>query len=161
VEKEMSQHTNYSHQLPNYPARTGETFRASPPLIALPEEIVCDPNLNPDEKREMLASWLSDIRAVPDAPAWRQLDNGTFVRVDEVSHALRVLDGSPASSEQAPGKPPFPRRRRSTRWIGNVIRRRRRDDEDDDPPPVPVSSRRPPSGLPPIGQEEAFLLLAA
>jgi hypothetical protein len=67
VEKEMSLYTNYSHQAPDHAVRTGQGFRASPPLIALPEDIVCDPNLSPGEKREVLASWLSDIRAVPDA----------------------------------------------------------------------------------------------
>ncbi len=156
-------HTDYSQTPPEYVARTDEGFRVSPPLIAYPEEIVRDLNLAVGEKREVLASWLSDIRAVPDAPAWRRLDNGTFVRFDEVSEALRALDGLTTSSDPAAGKPPSPspKRRLPPRWIGSVFRRRRRDDDDDDPPPIPVSNRRPPGGLPPRGEEEPLLLASA
>ena len=41
-----------------------------------PENVLRDVNLTIDEKRELLASWASDARAVPDHPDLRRLDDG-------------------------------------------------------------------------------------
>jgi hypothetical protein len=113
------------------------------PLLARPEEILGNPTLSKEEKRAVLASWLSDARALPDAPRWRQLDNGALVDVERGASVS-------ASTSWRP--------RRKSRWIGNFIRRKRDDDDDDDPPPVPALSRLPPGGRPPIGQEAPLLM---
>jgi len=55
-------------------------------------EILDDPNLTAADKREILASWISDAHAVDNAPALRQIDNGVFASVDEISLALKSLD---------------------------------------------------------------------
>ena len=67
-------------------------LKPSAPFLARPEEILDDPTLSRDAKRAVLASWLSDARALPDTPRWRQLDNGAFVDVDDLYAALRAVD---------------------------------------------------------------------
>ena len=42
------------------------------------------------EKRVIHANWASDTRPIEDTPELRQLDSGTFVRVDTVLNALRL-----------------------------------------------------------------------
>ena len=79
-----------------------EIKEPSAPFLARPEEILGDLTLSKDEKRAVLASWLSDARALPDAPRWRQLDNGAFVDVDDLYAALRVLDDFAVGVEDAP-----------------------------------------------------------
>ena len=133
----------------------------SAPLFARPEEILGDPRLSKAEKRAVLASWLSDARALPDAPRWRQLDNGALVDVDDIYTAFRVLDDFAVGIERdassyASSTSWRPRRR--SRWIGNFIRPERDDDDDDDPPPVPALSRLPPGGHSPVGQEAPLLM---
>jgi len=59
-----------------------------------PDEVVSDLRLTQAEKREILACWASDVHAVANAPALRQLDNGAVVRVDDILQALKsVNDG--------------------------------------------------------------------
>jgi hypothetical protein len=134
----------------------------SAPLLARPEEILSDPILSKEEKRAVLASWLSDARALPDAPRWRQLDNGALVDVDDLYAALRVLDDLDAGVEKdASGYTSSTswHPRRKSRWIGNFIRRKRDEDDDgEDPPPVPALIRVPPRGRPPVGQEAPLLM---
>jgi hypothetical protein len=126
----------------------------SAPFLGRPEDILGDPTLSRDEKRAVLASWLSDARA-----------NGAFVDVDDLYAALRAVDDFDVGVERGElGRASFtswhPRRR--IRRIGNIIRRKRNDDDDDDPPPVPALSRLPPGGRPPAGQEAPlFMELAA
>src|ERR1700743_1625533 len=97
---------------------------ASPALLAAPEFVLTNQALGKEEKREILASWLSDARAVPDAPAWRELDDGSFVRFDEVLAALKQLDGSSAahvgrqSGSGSPGRTRY--WRPIGRWLGNA-----------------------------------------
>ncbi len=57
-----------------------------------PDEVVEDLLLTRTEKREILASWASDLHAVPDAPALRQLENGAVIRLDAILTALQSLD---------------------------------------------------------------------
>jgi hypothetical protein len=64
----------------------------TPPFLAHPTDILDDPALTMEQKRLILASWLSDRHAVPDAPRWRQLENGAFVDAYEVEQALCALD---------------------------------------------------------------------
>ena len=56
-----------------------------------PREIVSDPELPIDRKRELLAHWASDIHAVAGAPALR-CAAGVTVSIDELFASLRGLD---------------------------------------------------------------------
>ncbi|MGN6767582.1 MAG: hypothetical protein ACTHJY_20750 [Rhizobiaceae bacterium] len=93
-----------------------------------------------EEKRALLASWASDVHAVPGLPSMRQLEDGSLIEVEEILQALKALD---AASDPGPLTPPLwrtpPQRRGrpSLRNWARIMRHRRRDD-DDDPPPSPV-----------------------
>jgi len=112
-----------------------------------PDEVVADPRLNRAEKRQLLASWASDARAVQDAPELRQLNNGAVVRVRDIMRALKSLDGSAVSEQTrwSPHRLPsglrirFPSRMKSALWRG-------RPDDDDDPPPCPAMILSPLGG---------------
>ncbi|WP_051960542.1 hypothetical protein [Devosia riboflavina] len=111
-----------------------------------PDDVVDDTTLTLAQKRAILASWASDARAVIDAPALRQLDNGDVVDIDSILDALKRLDGI------APERPQ-PRRRGEgherrhrpslARRLRRLIDSRRSDDDDDDPPPCPSAARLP------------------
>jgi hypothetical protein len=90
-----------------------------------PDAVVADPTMTTARKRELLASWASDARAVENAPAWRRLDHGALVAIDDVLDALKALDR-----------------------VG-VRRRPGREDDDDDPPAAPAMAM--PRPLPPLG----------
>ena len=125
-----------------------------------PEEVAGDPRLTLAEKRAVLASWASDARAVPDAPALRQLGNGAVVRVGDVLRMLESLD------EALEAGRPAPRPRRAARLRVRLPFRPRSGtrhwSDDDDPPPCPAMAMRP-FGGPPGGGEavDAGLALAA
>ncbi len=112
-----------------------------------PEEVLDDPGLTQAEKREVLASWASDVRAVPGAPQLRQLDNGAVVRVDDVLRALKSLDAGKDAKRTTsyPFRPFAGRRVHLPTWLKSVLRRSWSDD-DDDPPPCPAVIARPPRG---------------
>lgn len=134
-----------------------------------PGEVAGDPGLTVAERREILASWASDARAVPGAPTLRQLDNGAVVRVEDVLRALGAL-GDGAGGRRAGGRRagagrvrPLARlRRRSLERLGAALWRRWSDDDDDEPPPCPAVVGRPMGG-PLAGGEavDAGLVLAA
>src|SRR5690242_3406691 len=75
-----------------------------PPFLAHPNNVVEDPARTLEQKRLILASWLSDRHAVPDAPRWRQLENGAFVDAHEIEEALRVLDDMEATGRNGEGQ---------------------------------------------------------
>lgn len=82
------------------------------------------------EKRALLASWLSDNRAVEHLHGYRQLDNGALVRLEDICEALRKLAELPRWSF-------FPQI--STKLLRRAGRKSPRDkDDDDDPPPAPA-----------------------
>ncbi len=134
----------------NRRAAADTTHRAVPfntgqaePSIARPDEILDDPALGKQQKRSLLASWLSDKYAVPDAPRWRQLENGAFVDTHDIWRALYALadaEMSSRSGQSLASRQPAQRRRQRLRWI-NAIRKRNRDGDDDDPPPAPAANR--------------------
>src|ERR1700761_9498679 len=64
----------------------------TPPFLVHPKDVLDDAAHSVEQKRLILASWLSDKHAVPDAPRWRELENGAFVDAHEIEEALRVLD---------------------------------------------------------------------
>lgn len=116
------------------------------PFIARPNEILNDPALDTQEKRSILASWLSDKYAVPDAPRWRQLENGAFVDTHDIWRALYALDDAEMNSRNGRSlvaRPPARRRRQRLRWISAIHRRKHNGDDDDDPPPAPAANRLP------------------
>jgi hypothetical protein len=110
-----------------------------PPIWTQPEDVLADHSLSTDAKRAVLASWLSDAKAIPNAPALRMLESGATVAIDDIMDALRSLDtvDLPEPPRKLSGIP-FPRR--LPRWP-SVTRRRRND--DDGPPPCPASVVRP------------------
>jgi hypothetical protein len=126
-----------------------------------PDQVVSDARLTHTEKREVLASWASDVRAVPNAPALRQLDNGAVIRLDDILRALNALDDT--WSFKQPAFDPRQKRRhprfRFPRRLGSAFRQPWTDDDDDDPPPCPALISRPPAG-PLTGGEAAFSGLA-
>ena len=82
-----------------------------------PDDVASDPKLTTPRKRALLASWISDARAVENAPALRRLDKRD--------------DGKRPSSSP---------RRRSTisRWLSRGGSPNSSNDNDDDPPPAPA-----------------------
>lgn len=76
-------------------------------VFSHPRDVLDHEGLEPSEKRAILASWASDVRAVESAPALRQLDCGAVVRLDEVLEALCALDAA-ARPRRAQARPePF------------------------------------------------------
>lgn len=57
-----------------------------------PRDIVQDPILTLERKRQLLAYWASDIHAVAGAPALRTYTFGPTVTIDDIQQALRDLD---------------------------------------------------------------------
>ena len=57
-----------------------------------PREIVADPLLTIARKRALLARWLSDANALPNAPAFRRSPAGVTATVDEIRMAMDKLD---------------------------------------------------------------------
>lgn len=105
-----------------------------------PDDVLNSSGLMKTEKRAILASWISDARAVAGTPALRELENGTIIHVDDVMHALKSLDcneGPVVDHRQGPSSPPpFARRKRvGLPWSVYRARRRNNRDDDDDPPP--------------------------
>lgn len=58
-----------------------------------PSEVVCHPQLEPEVKRAILASWASDASAAKNGPALRRAPKSRHaVPIDDVMDALRKLD---------------------------------------------------------------------
>ena len=79
-----------------------------PPALIFnhPDEVLSDPDLTLREKRAILASWASDLRAVEGSPGERQLDNGARLSVSNILEALRMLDERPSTRPRAARRPP-------------------------------------------------------
>jgi hypothetical protein len=61
--------------------------------FAHPRDVVDDPDLTINEKRAILASWVSDACAVEAAPALRRPSGAAgAIAVDDILEALRKLD---------------------------------------------------------------------
>lgn len=97
-----------------------------------PQEVVGASHLSVSERRALLASWASDVRAVEDRPALRQWDNGAVASVDDIVGALRQLD-----HVERVGRLSLVNR--WTRRWGPLFD----SDDDDDPPPSPIAMRLP------------------
>jgi hypothetical protein len=116
-----------------------------PAIYTHPSDVTSNTKLTPPEKRAILASWISDARAVENAPSLRRLDSGAVVEVDAILQALVLLDQfAPESRED--GK----RLHSPDRWCGGLLRLMKRvssskgsSDNDDDPPPAPAGFGMP------------------
>jgi hypothetical protein len=117
-------------------------------VLGQPDDVLHDPHLTLQEKRAVLASWASDIHAVPHIPSLRQLPDGSIIKVDDVLGALWALDERLDASNGE--STPFWQRtfkRRRTWDLRKWSRYGRRRDDDDDPPPCPAfAAIRPKSG---------------
>ena len=112
----------------------------TPPFLAHPTDVLDNPEYSVEQKRLILASWLSVDHAVPDSPRWRELENGAFVDVHEIEEALRVLDDMEATGRSGDGRGSSSSLNRQKSWMerfGGIIRRSKGG--DDDPPPSPVT----------------------
>lgn len=119
-------------------------FRAS--LFGHPDDVLSSPDLSPAEKRALLASWISDARAVENAPALRRLDNGATVSLDDILQALKSLDIGDGSAEHH-RLPPVARRKLKGKSVPDWLRRAIRldhFDDDDNPPSAPAAAAVPP-----------------
>lgn len=124
--------------------------RSTPDLAASfmnPSDVAADPRLTLEKKRAVLAAWASDIRAVPNAPGLRQLDNGAVIRIDDILQVLTSLDNASHSADTQPtGFHPNTKRRPGLVSRLKFALRRNRSDDDDEPPPCPAIVMRPPRG---------------
>lgn len=114
-----------------------------------PEDVTSDSSLALAEKRAILALWVSDARAVENAPGLRRLDSGAVVEVGAILQALGFLDELEADSggERKPMSFLTRRLRAMSGSLKRMSSRSRPSDDDDDPPPAPaglgVPYRRP------------------
>lgn len=119
-------------------------FRAS--LFGHPDDVLNSPDLSPADKRAILASWISDARAVENVPALCRLDNGATVSLDDILHALKSLDNEDGSAEHH-RLPPVARRKFTGKSVPDWLRRAIRldhFDDDDNPPSAPAAAAVPP-----------------
>jgi hypothetical protein len=105
-----------------------------------PSDVTSDPKLTTAEKRALLASWISDVRAVEDAPSLRRLDSGAVVEVDAILQALVSLDelGPDRRGDGKQLDPSGRRRNVVSRWLRRISPPSGSNDDDDDPPPAPA-----------------------
>jgi hypothetical protein len=108
----MSQRVNPSH------THRAAPLRGAPAIYTHPDEVLSDPKLAPAEKKALLASWISDARAVENAPTLRQLECGAVIEVDVLRRALLSLDERTSDHMDDARRPPRLGRRRSllARW---------------------------------------------
>jgi len=112
--------------------------------LADPADVLNHPTMTAAAKRELLASWASDARALEDKPLLRQLPNGAVVPVKAILRALELLDQSegrlPATTEpHFEWRAPFSRRRSlGTASIGRSAARAPENDDDDPSPCAPA-----------------------
>jgi hypothetical protein len=117
-------------------AHVGESYGPDYFSLTHPEEVLKDRTMTKGEKRALLASWLSDIRAVEHLYGYRQLDNGALVQLRDIYDALRKLDEQRKWSF-------FPQC--SAELLRRAGRKGSRDtgEDDDDPPPAPAGVGMP------------------
>jgi hypothetical protein len=101
-----------------------------------PEDVTSDTTLTTAEKRAVLASWISDARAVENAPSSRRLDSGAVLEVEAIRQALVSLDD--VAPRRVSDRKPLPPAGRRYSVISKWLRRagppnRANDNDDDDP----------------------------
>jgi hypothetical protein len=132
---EMTQSFSYSQETSS-PRLTPVASIYTPPT-----DVTNDATLTIAEKKAILASWISDARAVEDAPLLRRLDSGAVVSLDEIRWALVSLDEPSVGGRETQSDRllRFERRRGVvTKWLRRISSSNRSYDDDDDPPPAPA-----------------------
>src|SRR3984957_861469 len=110
-----------------------------------PSDVANDLNLTTAEKRAILASWISDARAVENASSLRQLDSGAVVEVDAILQALVLLDQQAPDCRENGKRLHLSGRSRNvlSRWMKRISPSKGSNDNDDDPPPAPAGLGMP------------------
>jgi hypothetical protein len=105
-----------------------------------PSDVTSNPKLTTAEKRAVLASWISDARAVENAPSLRRLDSGAVVEVDSILQALVLLDELAPECREDSKRLHLSGRSRNvlSRWMKRISPSKGSNDNDDDPPPAPA-----------------------
>jgi hypothetical protein len=105
-----------------------------------PGDVTNNPELTTAKKRAILASWISDARAVENAPSLRQPDSGAVVEVDAILQALVLLDQQVPDCRENGKRPHLSGRSRNvlSRWLKRISPSKGSNDNDDDPPPAPA-----------------------
>jgi len=151
--------TSFFNDIPRPELAPAESPRRPAISFVHPDEVVSGFRLTRAEKREILASWASNVRAVPDAPALRQLDNGAIVRVHNALRALKSLNNgeSPEHTTFDPFRTFAGLRIRFPTRLKSVLRRSWPDDDASSPCPAMIVG---PLGGPLSGGEAVDLGLA-
>jgi hypothetical protein len=125
---------------PNHPASPSPVGAPCTAIYTHPDDVACDPNLTKTQKRAVLASWISDARAVENSPTLRRLDSGAVIEVDAILRALALLDELAPEPKVDRSRPSLSPRRRTliSRWLQRVGPSNSSNDNDDDPPPAPA-----------------------
>jgi hypothetical protein len=111
-------------------------------VLGHPDDVLQNPSMTPQRKREILAAWASDAHAVENVPALRQLDDGSVVALDEILQALKSLDDSAGrGTTRHSGWRSLSER--GVSFLSGLRTTRRDGDGDDDPPPCPASAALP------------------
>jgi hypothetical protein len=102
--------------------------------------ITTDQKLTTAKKKAVLASWISDARALESAPSLRRLDSGAVVEVDAILRALVLLDEQSLDRRENGSRLHPSGRSRSvlSRWMKRISPSKSSNDNDDDPPPAPA-----------------------
>jgi len=83
-----------------------------------PHEVVGDPTLNADQKREVLSAWASDRHAVDSLPCLRHLPGTPFpVTFASIMGARAQLDRLELANDDEPPPPPAAIRHRPLRSL--------------------------------------------
>lgn len=122
--------------LPDRSSPPASAFSPDAAIYTHPDDVANDPKLTLAEKREILASWSSDARAIENAPALRQLDSGALIEVDAILRVLASLDQMRPSLRTGFQQPSPRRRSVILKWLRRP--KPPRNDNDDDPPPAPA-----------------------
>ena len=132
------QETAGGHSAPRVPA---DNMLSNKLLgFAHPGEVLNDGDLSREEKRVLLASWVSDAFSVENSPSLRQLESGAVIYVDDIMEALKSLD-EPRREPALKISQSFARRAARP-----TVKRRNRNPEDDDGSPPPAAGARIPLG---------------
>jgi hypothetical protein len=103
-----------------------------------PDDVASDRDLTLAERRALLASWISDARAVENSPSLRRLDSGAVVEVDAILQALVLLDDLAGRGKPNRAQPLSRRRGVISRLLRRAGPAHGANDNDDDPPPAPA-----------------------
>jgi hypothetical protein len=134
-----------SQSFSNSQATSSPTPSSVTAIYTHPTDVTSDSTLTIAEKRAILASWISDARAVEDAPSLRRLDSGAVVSIDEIRQALVSLDEPVLGARDTDSHRllHFERRRGLvSKWLRRISSPNRSHDDDDDPPPAPAGLGR-------------------